>query len=292
LAAFDSPDVRVQFSLEGMLRLVSDRATNAPHRICALILKRITLATSGVAPHFCLERYFRILLFFFSSGTPPPHPAWFGARVLPAFALGFLPSYFSALEDLCGWAYRQNSENAVRALRHLLSVWPRTLSGKLPFFLKHIPSVVASLPASELPRLVTPLFVNIAQCIASDHAATATGAIKLITEYRAFLPKFKPFARVVAALLHPALTEATGAWHQMGNLQADLALEILRTFDGDAFEAVSRKTTDEDPDDKMRWEVWRRLAGVVGLAHPEDVPADFVARARVEFHVHKRRDTR
>jgi hypothetical protein len=234
-----------------------------------------------------------MLLFFFSSETPPPHPSWFAARILPAFAVAFLPSYFSALEDLCAWAYRQSSDNAARAMRRLLAVWPRTLSGKLPFFLRHVPALVASLPEAELPTVVAPLFVNIAHCIASDHAATATSAIKLITEYRAFLTKFRPFAATFARLLHPALTEATGAWHQAGNLQADLALEILRTFDGDAFEDVSRKTGGGDEgDEKVRWEVWRRIAAVVGVAHPEDVPEDFGACARAEFHIDRRRETR
>jgi serine/threonine-protein phosphatase 2A regulatory subunit B' len=292
LSAFDSPDVRVQFSLEGMLRLIGDRSANAPHRICALVLKRIMLATSDVIGHYCLERYFRILLFFFSSGTQPPQPSWFTARILPAFEVVFLPSYFGALEDLCAWAYRQSSDNAARAMRHLLKVWPRTLSAKLPLFLKHVPAVVASLPEAELSTVVAPLFANIAHCIASDHSATATSAIKMITESLDVLTKFRPFAVTVVGLLHPAITQATGAWHQMGNLQAHLALEILRTFDGDAFEAVARKTGEDETDDKVKWETWRRIAAVVGFAHPEDVPEDFGTRARAEFHVDKRRETR
>jgi hypothetical protein len=280
LSAFDCPDLRLQFSLEGLMRVIAEKGSKVGNRVCGMILRRLTLVIGGVIPHFCIDRYFRILLMFFSPTPPLLPPEWFTRCVLPTFRLQFLASYYTALEDLCSWAYGENPENGIKTLKFMLAGWPKTNSGKLPFFLRHLPTVVAVVPDSELEMIVCPLFARIADCIGCQHGSTAGGALKLISESEPFLMRFKPFARVVAENLRPALVLATDAWHQMENSTVSLALEVLETFDKEAFDAAAHGA---DKREKEKCHTWQTIGSFVTTASPGDVPAGFEVQLNTAF---------
>jgi hypothetical protein len=221
--------------------------------------------TSGAILHFCVEPYLRILLICFARGNPALPNEWFTTSILPTFALAFLPSYFTRLEEICLWSYHDNADTAVLALRFLLKIWPQQCSRKVPLFLRHIPVIVANLTDREIPRVMERLWTSIAACLVSEHAATAMAAKSIIISHREIFERFTPWAKKVSGIVMPALLASKSAWHRGQNALTDEAIGVLRGFDPGSFEegALSETVENREWYRKLKVQLWAEILELV-----------------------------
>jgi serine/threonine-protein phosphatase 2A regulatory subunit B' len=168
------------------------------------------------------------------------HKVFMCRALIPLHKVKPLPSFHRQLSECLSQFLQKDPSLAGVIIAALLRWWPVSMSSKQVVFLNQLEAAVEHVQEAELVQVQAPMFKRLAQCIQSPQYHVSERALVFWNNARVVDVVRNSSGQLLPELL-PALHKSKQHWHPSIYPIAFNVLEMLRSFDTQLYEDLSRK---------------------------------------------------